>query len=138
MFWTDWGSTPCIERAGMDGSHRQVFLKEKVRWPNGLTVDLVLDKLYWVDAKLSTIGSSNLDGSDSRTILLSNQHLRHPFSISVFSDMLYWTEWDTHAIYQANKFTGDNITALTTTDSVRLSSYINTNNYYKFPSPSYF
>ena len=102
----------------MDGSHRQVLLKEKVRWPNGLTVDLVLDKLYWVDAKLSTIGSSNLDGSDSRTILLSNQHLRHPFSISVFSDMMYWTEWDTHAIYQANKFTGDNITALTTTDSV--------------------
>ena len=24
MFWTDWGADPKIERAGMDGSHRQV------------------------------------------------------------------------------------------------------------------
>ena len=24
MFWTDWGSAGKIERAGMDGTHRQV------------------------------------------------------------------------------------------------------------------
>ena len=118
MFWSDWGAVPKIERSGMDGSYRQVILKDSVRWPNGLTVDLVLDKLYWVDAKLNTIGSSNLDGSDTRTILFSTQHLRHSFSISVFSDLMFWTEWDTHAIYQANKFTGYNITAITTTDHV--------------------
>ena len=118
MFWSDWGTVPKIERSGMDGSYRQVILKDKVRWPNGLTVDLALDKLYWVDAKLNTIGSSNLDGSGARTVLFSTQHLRHPFSISVFSDLMYWTEWDTHAIYQANKFTGTNITAITTTGSV--------------------
>ena len=102
----------------MDGSHRQVLLKDKVRWPNGLTVDLLLDKLYWVDAKLHTVGSANLDGSHARVILYSPSSLNHPFSISVFEDLVYWTEWDTHAIYQANKFTGSNITALTTTDSV--------------------
>ena len=121
MFWSDWGTVPKIERSGMDGSYRQVILKDKVRWPNGLTVDLALDKLYWVDAKLNTIGSSNLDGSGARTVLFSTQHLRHPFSISVFSDLMYWTEWDTHAIYQANKFTGANITAITTTDSVSVT-----------------
>ena len=113
MFWSDWGSVPKIERSGMDGSNRQVILKDSVRWPNGLTVDLILEKLYWVDAKLNTVGSSNLDGSEARTILLSTKHLRHPFSISVFSDMMYWTEWNTHTIYQANKFTGDNIPPLT-------------------------
>ena len=26
MFWTDWGSAGKIERAGMDGTHRQVGL----------------------------------------------------------------------------------------------------------------
>ena len=115
MFWCDWGAIPRIERAGMDGSHRQVIIKDSVRWPNGLTVDYVLDKLYWVDAKLNTIGSSNLDGSGSRTIL------RHPFSISVFSELVYWTEWDTHSIYQADKFTGHNVTVITTTASVSTS-----------------
>ena len=26
MFWTDWGATPKIERAGMDGSYREVCI----------------------------------------------------------------------------------------------------------------
>ena len=62
---------------------REVIVQGSVRWPNGLALDLVLDRLsigysgldgqkditkkfrlYWVDAKLSTIGSSSLDGSE--------------------------------------------------------------------------
>ena len=38
-----------------------------VRWPNGLTLDLVMEKLYWVDAKLHVIGCSNFDGSNIRS-----------------------------------------------------------------------
>ena len=102
----------------MDGSHREVILKDTVRWPNGLTVDLVLNKLYWVDAKLNTVGSSNLDGSHARIVLYSPAYLKHPFSISVFEDLMYWTEWDSQKIYQADKFTGRNIAAVTATTSV--------------------
>ena len=60
---------------------REVIVQGSVRWPNGLALDMVLDRyihenksqrvlwksilrLYWVDAKLSTIGSSALDGSE--------------------------------------------------------------------------
>ena len=120
MFWSDWGRVGKIERAGMDGSHREVILMESVQWPNGLTIDLVLEKLYWVDAKLNTIGSANLDGSHARIILYSTAFLKHPFSISVFEDLMFWTEWDSHSIYQANKFTGANITAVTGTPLVRM------------------
>ena len=67
MFWTDWGAAGKIERAGMDGSERKVIVEPgKVRWPNGLSLDLVMDKLYWVDAKLHSISSSELDGSNIR------------------------------------------------------------------------
>ena len=66
MFWSDWGENPKIERAGMDGSHRSVIISETVRWPNGLTLDLVMDKVYWIDAKLNLVGSADLDGSNSR------------------------------------------------------------------------
>ena len=31
MFWSDWGLEPKIERAGMDGSHREIIIKETVR-----------------------------------------------------------------------------------------------------------
>ena len=117
----------------MDGSTRRIIVKDEVRWPNGLTIDLALDKLYWVDAKLHTIGSSNLDGSGATTILFSTQHLRHPFSISVFSDLMFWTEWDTHAIYQANKFTGANISAITNTHSVGVTPTIYSIPHYPHP-----
>ena len=66
IFWSDWGENPRIERAGMDGSHRQTIISDTVRWPNGLTLDLVMERVYWIDAKLNLIGSSDLDGANSR------------------------------------------------------------------------
>ena len=112
IFWSDWGRVARIERAGMDGSHREI-LTDQVQWPNGLTVDFLLEKLYWVDAKLSTIGSADLDGSNARIVFYSTTYLKHPFSISLWEDKMYWTEWDTHSIYSADKFTGANVSKIT-------------------------
>ncbi len=57
MYWTDWGEVPKIERAGMDGTprSRQVIIRENIYWPNGLTLDYELSKIYWADAKLNFI-----------------------------------------------------------------------------------
>lgn len=63
MYWTDWGETPRIERAGMDSSMRKIIVDSDIYWPNGLTIDLDEQKLYWADAKLSFIHRANLDGS---------------------------------------------------------------------------
>uniref|UniRef100_A0A336LM96 CSON011106 protein n=1 Tax=Culicoides sonorensis TaxID=179676 RepID=A0A336LM96_CULSO len=48
MYWTDWGTTPKIERGGMDGSHRQTIVSYDVKWPNGITLDLVRRRVYWL------------------------------------------------------------------------------------------
>ncbi|XP_073999056.1 low-density lipoprotein receptor-like isoform X3 [Rhodnius prolixus] len=113
MYWSDWGKEGRIERAGLDGSHRQVIVSYDIRWPNGLTLDLVRKRLYWVDAKLNLISSVNYDGSGRRVVLRSTETLHHPFSISVFEDFVYWTDWDKQAIFKANKFDGSNVTAIT-------------------------
>lgn len=85
MFWTDWGVTPGrIERAGMDGSHREIIVSTGLKWPNGLTLDLVQKRVYWVDAKMNSISSVNYDGSDRRLILQDPSALAHPFSITTF------------------------------------------------------
>uniref|UniRef100_A0A8B9R415 Low density lipoprotein receptor-related protein 5 n=1 Tax=Astyanax mexicanus TaxID=7994 RepID=A0A8B9R415_ASTMX len=47
----------------MDGSSRRVIVEEEIYWPNGLTIDLEEQKLYWADAKLSFIHRANLDGT---------------------------------------------------------------------------
>lgn len=112
MFWSDWGSDAKIERAGMDGSHRETLIQESVIWPNGLTLDLVMEKLYWVDAKMNTVGSSNLDGTEARVVLFSPEYLSHPFSISVFEDSMFWSEWSSRNIYKASKFDGSNVTVV--------------------------
>ncbi|XP_055605814.1 low-density lipoprotein receptor-like [Uranotaenia lowii] len=113
MYWTDWGTSPRIERAGMDGTHRQVIVNYEVKWPNGLTLDLVRKRVYWVDAKLNTIASCNYDGSKRSVVLYSADYLRHPFSITTFEDYVYWTDWDKEAVFKANKFNGKDLEPVT-------------------------
>ncbi len=69
MYWTDWGSTPKIESATMDGKDRQVIADTRLYWPNGLTLDYTNNKLYWVDAKHHIIESANLDGSNRKAVI---------------------------------------------------------------------
>ncbi|XP_068155077.1 very low-density lipoprotein receptor-like isoform X2 [Drosophila tropicalis] len=113
MYWSDWGASPRIERAGMDGSHRTTIINYDVKWPNGITLDLVRKRIYWVDGKLNIISSANYDGSQRRQILYSMEYLRHPFSITTFEDYIYWTDWDKQTVFKANKFTGEGVEPIT-------------------------
>uniref|UniRef100_A0A2P2HWY1 Lipoprotein receptor 2A n=1 Tax=Hirondellea gigas TaxID=1518452 RepID=A0A2P2HWY1_9CRUS len=110
VYWSDWGNEPKIERAGLDGSHREAIVKHPhVAWPNGITIDHSTDRLYWCDGRLNTISASKLDGSHVEVILFSTEVLRLPYSISVFEDRFYWTDWSRLALYSANKFNGGDV-----------------------------
>lgn len=106
MYWSDWGTKPEIARSLMDGTQDISFVSNNIRWPNGLTIDYPNQRLYWVDAKFSTIESILLDGTDRRVILADV--VRHPYAIAVFEDKLYWSDWATHSIQYCDKFTGKN------------------------------
>ena len=69
MFWTDWGSEPKIERSNMDGSSRSKIVHHRLLyWPNGLTIDTEADRLFWTDAKMGVIETSDLDGNGRKKI----------------------------------------------------------------------
>lgn len=68
MYWSDWGTNARIEKAGMDGSERSVFLSENIGLPNGLVVDYDSSRVYWADAKLKTLEYIEFNGR-GRTIL---------------------------------------------------------------------
>ena len=114
MFWTDWGDDAKIEKCGMNGDlkSRQVIVSENVGWPNGLTIDYTLNRIWWTDARRDIIESADLNGNHRRVILKSANQA-HPFGISVFLDNMYWTDWTTRQLFRANKFTGDEKVALT-------------------------
>ena len=40
-----------IERANMDGTSRRVIVKDKLLEPTSLTLDIVKQRLYWIDKK---------------------------------------------------------------------------------------
>nr|QCX35737.1 vitellogenin receptor [Locusta migratoria] len=103
MYWSDWGEKPKIAMAGMDGSSPRPFLVG-VHWPNGITIDLGNERLYWVDAKLKSIESVNLDGTDRRVILETS--VKHPFSTAVLENTLYWSDWEDRQVASCHKFTG--------------------------------
>ena len=66
MYWTDWGASPKIERAGMDASNRLVIISSNLTWPNGLAIDYESQRLYWADAGMKTIEYAGLDGSNRK------------------------------------------------------------------------
>lgn len=113
MYWTDWGTSPKIERAGMNGAYRETIIdksKVNIHWPNGLTIDYHSDMLYWVDARYHLLATCDFNGERYRTILQDETALMHPFHISVFQDEVYWTDWDAYSVRRVNKFTGEGVT----------------------------
>ena len=101
MYWSDWGAVATIERASMDGRVRQVLYNTQLVWPFGLTLDYQNQVLYWIDASLDKIESSNVDGTNRTLIanLASSSPNYHPFSVSFFNSVLYWSDWGTDMIH---------------------------------------
>ena len=49
--------------AWMDGSNIVELVTDGLGWPNGLAIDMELEKLYWADAMHNNIEVANLDGT---------------------------------------------------------------------------
>lgn len=65
LFWTEWDlglnhTKSSISRANMDGTGVQRIVHLDVAWPNGLVIDYATDRIFWIDAKLDAIDSTNL------------------------------------------------------------------------------
>ena len=69
MYWTDWGNFSKIERAYLNGEGRMELVNDTIKWPNGLTIDHVYNKLYWADAWEETIEFMDLSTYERKVIL---------------------------------------------------------------------
>jgi len=115
IYGTDWSSSAFIFKAAMDGSSFKKIVTENVVWPNALAIDQYTSRLYWADAFLDTIQSSDLEGNNRRTIISDPDAVPHVFGMTIADDYLYWTDWTYRGILRANKHNGLNITVLAQT-----------------------
>ncbi|XP_050312267.1 prolow-density lipoprotein receptor-related protein 1 isoform X2 [Anthonomus grandis grandis] len=114
LFWTDWDSAaPRIERCSLAGLDRRVVVRVdqfvKGGWPNGLTLDYTMRRIYWADARSDSIHTSDYNGNDHHEVISNQEFLSHPFAISLFENYVYWTDWRTNSVMRANKWTGGDV-----------------------------
>ncbi|CAL7939536.1 unnamed protein product [Xylocopa violacea] len=105
MFWTDWApENASVSRANLDGTDvKRLFVEPTVGWPNGITIDHIAERIYWVDARLDYIGSSDFDGKKFKKVISQNERVSHPFAVAVFKDNMYWDDWKHSMIFVADK-----------------------------------
>ncbi|XP_049416626.1 low density lipoprotein receptor a [Epinephelus fuscoguttatus] len=112
MYWTDWGTPAKIEKGGFNGVDRSALVTDNIEWPNGITLDLLNQRLYWVDSKLHTLSSIDVQGGGRRTLIIDEHRLAHPLGLTVFEEKVFWTDVSNSAILSANRLTGGDITPL--------------------------
>lgn len=121
LFWTDWDKTePRLERCSMAGEYRQTIVQvEKLSgaWPNGLTLDYTLKRIYWIDARSDSIHTTDYNGNNHHLVISDQETLSHPFSITVFENHVYWTDWRTNSVIRVNKWNGSDLTVIDRTPS---------------------
>ena len=95
------GAQARVERSSMDGGSRIVLHSTHIAWPYALTIDLPTKTIYWADAKLHSIESSDYYGQHRRQVLTSGVH--HPFGMAVLEDLVYWSDWSKPSILSTVK-----------------------------------
>nr|XP_057905988.1 low density lipoprotein receptor a isoform X2 [Doryrhamphus excisus] len=108
-YWTDWGNPAKIEKGGLNGGDRTALVTDDIVWPNGITLDLLNQRLYWVDSKLHTLSSIDVHGGGRRTLIIDEHKLSHPLGLAVFEERVFWTDVSSNAILSANRLTGADI-----------------------------
>lgn len=61
----------------MDGSDVKTLISnDSVEWPNGLSVDYIAERLYWVDARHDYIASCDLHGKNFKKVVKNDVSAR--------------------------------------------------------------
>ncbi|CAG2103255.1 unnamed protein product [Medioppia subpectinata] len=107
IFLTDWGNTrPAIIRCELDGENVKVlFNSSVVSWPNGIAVDYLTQKIYWVDAKRDYIASADFEGKHL-SYISEGELTPHPFALGVFKNYIYFDDWNLQQIILMSKTDG--------------------------------
>uniref|UniRef100_A0A3Q2VAE9 Low-density lipoprotein receptor-like n=1 Tax=Haplochromis burtoni TaxID=8153 RepID=A0A3Q2VAE9_HAPBU len=101
-----------IEKSGLNGADRTTLVKDNIVWPNGITLDMVNQRLYWVDSKLHSLSSIDVNGGARHSLIINEEKLSHPLSLTVFEEKVFWTDMNNAAVFSANRLTGSDITEL--------------------------
>ena len=119
MYWTDWGWYKGIERADMDGTNRRVITRYRLLYPNGLTLDVSRNWLYWIDTYYAKLEVYEFPSNTRRTIISRYREplLTSPLGLTFYGSNFFWTDTHLDGIYRADRNTGGNASKVLSTSS---------------------
>ena len=119
MYWTDWGWYKGIERADMDGTNRRVITRYGLLSPNGLTLDVSRNWLYWIDTSYGKLEVYEFPSNTRRTIIPAYREpfLTSPLGLTLYESNFFWTDTHLNGIYRADRNTGGNASKVLSTSS---------------------
>ncbi|XP_059895450.1 LOW QUALITY PROTEIN: low-density lipoprotein receptor-related protein 2a [Gadus macrocephalus] len=105
LFWADYGQTPKIERALLDGTNRTVLVSSGIMTPRGLAVDRQSGYVYWVDDSLDMIARVSPQGGDAEVVRFGSRYPT-PYGITVFEGSIIWVDRNLKKVFRASKEPG--------------------------------
>lgn len=94
------GNVPRIERTFMDGSNRWNLKITKILNPQGLTVDSINHRLFWVDSHLDHLETVDYDGLNRWAVRKVKRCVWIKRNLSIFEVCLYGI----HCFYDIPRF----------------------------------
>ena len=88
----------------MDGTNRTAIITSKLYWPNGLTLDLIKERVYFADAHLDYIESCDYFGQKRTQILANNLALHHPHGLAFFEHSIFWVDRGHQRLVKINRY----------------------------------
>ena len=86
-----------IERAGQDGNNRTVLVTQNISNPTALTINPVIQTLFWFEPEMHSLFSINYDGQNRKQLLSSDQ-ISSPLAADVFEDFIFYSNFDLNSI----------------------------------------
>jgi len=76
----------------MDGSNRQVIVRDKLLEPVAITLDSVKQRVYWLDRKYDHLETCDYFGSRRYILTSGSRNLPHSVSLDIFESVLFYAD----------------------------------------------
>lgn len=104
IYWAQGGINPVIRRAGLDGKDPETIVGFDVASVHALALDVVDNRLFWVDSKLNILESYGLHSNDRDILATFVEYPKLPTGVDVFEDYVYWADAEAKSVYKTIKF----------------------------------
>ncbi|CAF3898744.1 unnamed protein product [Rotaria sp. Silwood2] len=107
LFYSDWGQAH-IGRINLDGNNFVKIIGTDVAGPLGLTIDIITQRVFWIDRRLQRLEFSNYNGGERKIAFSGHDYVPYSLSVSFIDGYVIWSDFTNHSLIRADALNGSN------------------------------